>query len=120
MLNLNRAVLDVIEIHFNDEMLGRLNKIKETNDDKYILNYSALAIALGVQDEAEDVIELENFYMTDIIHLSKVDKYVMSIIKELQKYSKDNIKELYKEAATFDINQPELGFLANEVIKYLG
>lgn len=100
----------------------RENK-KKNVEDKHLLNYKILAVAIKdkIEDNAKE--SLSEFYQIDNLEdmdfLTEVDYVIADIIITLSKLTNKDINAGFEDALVLDKTQPEFEYLVNEVEKYL-
>lgn len=105
---------------FNDNQKQEVEKLMNTENDKYLINYSILAIALGDDLVDGDASMIKEFYnVDDLSVLNHVDIIIAKVITTLSNKLNRDIKAEYESALVLDRSQPELIYLTKVVEEYL-
>lgn len=105
---------------FNDNQKQEVEKLMNTENDKYLINYSILAIALGDDLVYGDASMIKEFYnVDDLSVLNHVDIIIAKVITTLSNKLNRDIKAEYESALVLNKSQPELTYLTKVVEEYL-
>lgn len=119
MLIMKQTLNILVNNFYTEEQSDKVVEIVE-NEEKHLMNYKILSVAIEDDIVKMSKDEIKAFYKVEVLEwFTDVDYVIAELITTLSALTGKDIHAGYNNALVLDKGEPEFEYLVNEVVEYL-